>query len=357
MDKLEKNLSFNEICLIAVDRSTVKSRRHTLPVITMPGNKVKQRVFISPMTCLLDETNYDKVMTDSQFIPIYPVRYDNLEIRKKRMENGDWIAMSTEELQELMKTTSPSGQASWRICLDTAQGQREDLYNIIYEFKKLFPHTELMVGNIMTAGAYIECAMAGADYVRCSVGTGAGCITSVLTGFHRSMPRILNEINLARQEIEKMDDGSDRWIYKKSSLEARILKTVPAVIADGGLGSIDKIIKAYALGADYVMIGSLFARTDAASGELIPGPFKDNRVYYGQASEHGQLDRFGSIRYEPEGIEKKLIIDWKFDRLQEKLESVLRSAMSYAGAHEMNEFIGGVHFEEQSLAEFNSYNK
>ena len=100
MDKLEKNLSFNEICLVAVDRSTVESRRHTLPVITMPGNKVKQRVFISPMTCLLDETNYDKVMTDSQFIPIYPVRYDNLKIRKKRMENGDWIAMSTEEQQE-----------------------------------------------------------------------------------------------------------------------------------------------------------------------------------------------------------------------------------------------------------------
>lgn len=355
MDKLEKNLSFSEICLVAVDRSTVKSRRHTLPVTTMPGDKIKQRVFISPMTCLLSESNFDKV-NSSQFIPIYPVRYDNLDIRKKRMENGDWIAMSTEELQELMKTTSPSGQVSWRICLDTAQGQREDLYNIIYEFKKLFPHTELMVGNIMTAGAYIECAMAGADYVRCSVGTGAGCITSVLTGFHRSMPRILNEINLARQEIKKMVDDSGRWIYKGGSLEARILKTVPAVVADGGLDSIDKIIKAYALGADYVMIGSLFASMDDDVEENYLGTQK-YRDYYGQASERGQLDRFGGLRSEPEGVSKRIPINISFDRFQRKLENVLRSAMSYAGAHEMSEFIGGVHFEEQSLAEFNSYNK
>lgn len=354
MDRLEKNLSFNEICLVAVDKSPVKSRRNVLPVITMPGNKIKQRVFISPMTCLLGESNYDEVMNTSQFIPIYPVRYDNLELRKRRMEEGDWIAVSTEELQNLMNSTEPSESVHWRICLDTAQGQREDLYNIIYAFKKLFPHTELMVGNIMTGGAYLECAKAGADYVRCSVGTGAGCITSVLTGFHRSMPKILNEINLIKRDIEE-EEGC--FIYKEDTLEEQVLKTLPAVVADGGLDSIDKIIKAYALGADYVMIGSLFAQTDAACGKLLGGSLFDKREYYGQASEQGQFDRFGSIRYEPEGIKRQIPVCWNFEKLQEKLENVLRSAMSYAGAHTLDEFIGRVRFEEQSLTEFNSYNK
>lgn len=354
MDKLEKNLSFDEICLVAVDKSTISSRKYTTPTSADDDNIIKQRVFISPMTCLLDESNYDRVRL-SQFIPIYPVRYDNFEIRKERMQRGEWVAMTTKELEDMIKFVSPSNSIKWRICLDTAQGQREDLYDLIYIFKSTFKNSELMVGNIMTGGAYLECAKAGADYVRCSVGTGGGCITSVLTGFHRSMPKILNEINIVKQNIK--DIGEGQWLYGKGMISGEILKSVPAVVADGGLNSIDKIIKAYALGADYVMIGSLFAQTEAACGKLLGGRLLDKREYYGQASQQGQLDRFGEVRNEPEGIKKWIPINWEFEKLQKKLNDILRSAMSYAGARNMNEFIGKVKFEEQSIEEYNSYNK
>ena len=365
MKTMDKMLAWCEVGLIAKRRSAVDSRSKVNPF----DENGKQRVFISPMTCLLNNQNFDEV-NKSSFIPIYPVRYKNWAERINRIQMGDWVAMQSKEILELINdsTNAPiDHSAHYKICLDTAQGQRIDLYELTSKFKDSFPNSEIMIGNIMNPEAYIDCAKAGADYVRCAVGTGNGCITSVNTGFHASLPWILNGIQQIKDNVILTDDGyeyyerdgiitidGDEFVEEGSMVKFR---TLPKVIADGGMDESSKIIKAYALGADYVMIGRLFAETTAACGELVGTHFIQEREYYGQASEQGQIDRFGEIHSKPEGIKRTVKVKCTLDELCNGLEKDLRSAMSYGGAFTMDEFIGQVEWREQTRAEYESYNK
>lgn len=79
--------------------------------------------------------------------------------------------------------------------------------------------------------------------------------------------------------------------------------------------------------------------------------------YYGQSSIRGQLDRFGEIRSNPEGLEKIVEINTTLNEVCSKFDAALRSAMSYCNAKTLEEFIGKPKIEYQTLKEFENYMK
>jgi len=316
--------SFDEIGLVPTRLSTIKSRKQVNPF----DKNGKLPLFVAPMTCILNAKNYDAY--NKVVYPVYPIYKNDTTIK-----DDGFVAVTLNEFKTLIANKLERKQ----LCIDTANGHMKEIYDLVPKYKDLFPESEVMIGNIANPETYLDCCKAGIDYVRVGIGGGAGCTTSAKTAFHCSLPYLLTQINKHRSEV-------------KASLV--LYRTVTKVIADGGIDRVDKIIKALALGADYVMMGKLFAECREVK---IGRKLKNTILYYGQASVQGQKDRFGEVKNEPEGTSTTLTIKYSLASLLAQIEAVLRSAMSYAGASSLYDFIGKVAWEVQSVNEFKSFYK
>jgi IMP dehydrogenase/GMP reductase len=339
--------SLDEIGLVPAITSNVEHRGDINPYVEGLSTKNKLPIFVSPMTCIINKYNV-LTFAKSKVEPILPVSFESFERRTTlpsyNIWNG-WSAVTLQEFEDLFcKGTILEGE-KYYILIDVANGHMSKLFDNVKKAKDLYGNNLIvMIGNIANPRTYIECCKAGIDYVRVGIGGGSGCTTSVQTGIHTSMPFILEGISY----------------FKQSSYDCAAADTKTKVVADGGVTNISRAIKCLALGADYVMMGRMFAQCEEACGELRP-PYPDmlvkERRYYGQSSEKGQLDRFGKIKSNPEGTDYWIPVTTNLDDFTTHFEAALRSAMSYCNAHTLDEFIGRVCYETMSVAEFNAFNK
>ena len=325
--------SSDEVSIIPSTFTSVKSRKDIITTYTS-----KLPIFVAPMTCLVDLINFSS-FEDSKVIPILPV-YDinNKELFKQRLtfiQQSKWVALTLNEFEDTFcrNKWNLDKENLFNICIDTANGHLHDIYVATKYAKKSFPNLAIMVGNIANPKTYDEICKNYSDsvqFIRVGIGGGSGCTTSVQTGIHTSLPYLITEINKIKKSYANK----------------------PLVIADGGVNTIDRAIKCLALGADYVMMGSMFANCKEV------GNYNEvKNEYYGQSSIRGQLDRFGEIRSNPEGLEKIVEINTTLNEVCSKFDAALRSAMSYCNAKTLEEFIGIPKIEYQTLKEFENYMK
>ena len=325
--------SLDEVSIIPSTFTSVKSRKDIITTYTS-----KLPIFVAPMTCLVDFINFSS-FEDNKVIPILPV-YDinNKELFKKRLtfiQQSKWVALTLNEFEDTFcrNKWNLDKENLFNICIDTANGHLHDIYVATKYAKKSFPNLAIMVGNIANPKTYDEICKNYSDsvqFIRVGIGGGSGCTTSVQTGVHTSLPYLITEINKIKKSYANK----------------------PLVIADGGVNTIDRAIKCLALGADYVMMGSMFANCKEV------GNYNEvKNEYYGQSSIRGQLDRFGEIRSNPEGLEKIVEINTTLNEVCSKFDAALRSAMSYCNAKTLEEFIGKPKIEYQTLKEFENYMK
>lgn len=325
--------SLDEVSIIPSTFTSVKSRKDIITTYTS-----KLPIFVAPMTCLVDFINFSS-FEDNKVIPILPV-YDinNKELFKQRLtfiQQSKWVALTLNEFEDTFcrNKWNLDKENLFNICIDTANGHLHDIYVATKYAKKGFPNLAIMVGNIANPKTYDEICKNYSDsvqFIRVGIGGGSGCTTSVQTGVHTSLPYLITEINKIKKSYANK----------------------PLVIADGGVNTIDRAIKCLALGADYVMMGSMFANCKEV------GNYNEvKNEYYGQSSIRGQLDRFGEIRSNPEGLEKIVEINTTLNEVCSKFDAALRSAMSYCNAKTLEEFIGKPKIEYQTLKEFENYMK
>ena len=325
--------SLDEVSIIPSTFTSVKSRKDIITTYTS-----KLPIFVAPMTCLVDLINFSS-FEDSKVIPILPV-YDinNKELFKQRLtfiQQSKWVALTLNEFEDTFcrNKWNLDKENLFNICIDTANGHLHDIYVATKYAKKSFPNLAIMVGNIANPKTYDEICKNYSDsvqFIRVGIGGGSGCTTSVQTGVHTSLPYLITEINKIKKSYANK----------------------PLVIADGGVNTIDRAIKCLALGADYVMMGSMFANCKEV------GNYNEvKNEYYGQSSIQGQLDRFGEIRSNPEGLKKIVEINTTLNEVCSKFDAALRSAMSYCNAKTLEEFIGKPKIEYQTLKEFENYMK
>lgn len=288
----------------------------------------KLPIFVSPMTCIINHDNY-YTFRDSKFIPIVP-----RGVIPNNIKPSDWVAYSLNDFERILNSNCDLN--NYCILIDIANGHMKHLYDVVKKSKDLYPNLKIMIGNIAHPQMYIECYNSGVDYVRCCIGTGNACTTGVLTGIHCSHEYMLRGIRSAKSAINN--------------------KNAPKVIIDGGINTIDRAIKCFALGADYVMMGRMFAECEEACG-YITQKLPKKRAYYGMASEQGQIDLYGEVIKSPEGILTHVYVDKTLSKLENQFEAALRSAMSYTGCTNLEEFKNNVEFEYQTIAEFKSYYK
>lgn len=160
------------------------------------------------------------------------------------------------------------------------------------------------------------------------------CTTSANVGIHYAMGSLIKEIVDIKNEIK---DKS---------------KNLPFIVADGGFDNYDKIIKALALGADYVMVGKLFAQTEEACGKVVD----HCREYYGMSTKKAQIETGNQKLKTAEGIEFTVPILYKLQGWCENFIDYLRSTMSYTNSRNLTE-LRYTEYKIISPSEYLSYYK
>lgn len=204
------------------------------------------------------------------------------------------------------------------IVVDTAHGFSKGVLDTVKWIKRDYPEMQVMGGNIATADAATALVKAGADAVKVGMGPGSICTTRMVAGV--GVPQISAIMAVANA----------------------VNKKIP-VIADGGIRFSGDICKAIAAGASAVMIGSLFAGTEEAPGEVVLYRGRSYKSYRGMGSvaamsqTHGSADRYfreaqeEQGKYVPEGIEGRVPYKGSLRGVIHQLMGGLRSSMGYTG--------------------------
>ena len=385
--------AYNDVTIVPEVISNVNSRSECNPFI---NEKNYLAIFTAPMASVINEDNLD-IFTNNGIIPILPRNID-IETRILKMNKNIWVALSLKEFEDLFidnykyrMNSIYNLKPSYYICVDIANGHMKSLYEKCAKAKKLAIDNNykltIMTGNIANPETYEwiikyndDNNIKIIDYIRIGIGGGCGCITTSNTSAHYPQASLIDEC----YKIKK------HWKNYTSK------DIVPYIIADGGIRNYDHVIKALALGADYVMIGSLFAQCIESAGLKYMGmennspmkfnydayvanslyidnngnwmgyikQLKDEKYigqlnvkFFGMASADGQKSISGEKTKTAEGITKWLPVKYTLNGWTENMISYLRSAMSYTNCKTLKKFIGKPKLIPNSISEIQAVNK
>jgi IMP dehydrogenase len=203
------------------------------------------------------------------------------------------------------------------LVVDTAHGHSQKVLESVKRIRKLSNYTQIVAGNVATAEATRALIEAGADAVKVGIGPGSICTTRIVAGV--GVPQLTAVLDCVA--------------------EAR--KTGVPVIADGGIKFSGDLAKAIAAGADAAMLGSLFAGTDEAPGEVFLYQGRTYKSYRGMGSvgamARGSADRYfqqevsSTLKLVPEGVEGRVPHKGPVGNVVHQLVGGLKAAMGYTG--------------------------
>jgi IMP dehydrogenase len=210
------------------------------------------------------------------------------------------------------------------IVVDTAHGHSKGVIDRVRWIKETYPDVQVIGGNIATADAASDLAKAGADAVKVGIGPGSICTTRIVAGV--GVPQVTAVANVAHG----------------------LKGTGVPLIADGGIRYSGDIAKAIAAGASSIMIGSLFAGTEEAPGEVEIYQGRSYKSYRGMGSlgamggSQGSSDRYFQEGSEveklvPEGVEGRVPYKGTVLNIIHQLLGGLRASMGYTGCKDIEE--------------------
>jgi len=209
------------------------------------------------------------------------------------------------------------------IGVDTAHGHSKGVLDAVRLIKSSWPDIQIVAGNIATKEAAEALAKAGADGIKVGVGPGSICTTRVIAGI--GVPQLT--------AIMEASDGAKPF-------------GIP-IVADGGIRFSGDITKALAAGAHTVMIGSMFAGTEEAPGEMVIAEGRKFKTYRGmgslEAMETGSKDRYFQAgeddvkKLVPEGIVGRVPFKGKVSEVIFQLVGGLKAGMGYCGTETIDD--------------------
>lgn len=240
-----------------------------------------------------------------------------------------------EQLFRLLQT----GSQIDKICIDIANGYIPNLINFVKEVREKFPKSLIMVGNVVTGDMTQDLILNGADIVKVGIGPGSVCTTRKLTGVGRPQLSAILECADAAHGVGGL------------------------VCADGGCTYAGDVAKAFGAGADFVMLGGMFAGTDESAGEIIEKMYRTNeykyhyltdnsiesdkpifevkkfKQFYGMSSQLAQEKHFGGMANYRASEGKVVEIPYKgsVENVIQEILGGIRSTMSYIGAKRLKD--------------------
>ena len=215
--------------------------------------------------------------------------------------------------------------------LDSAHGDSKGVIEAVQLIKKKFAKIDVVAGNVATAAGAKSLISAGADAIKVGVGPGSICTTRIIAGV--GVPQLS-----AVLDVVSVADG------------------IP-IISDGGVRFSGDVVKALGAGADTVMLGSVFAGTEEAPGEVELFQGRSFKTYRGMGSISAMSKRTDANRYMqgedidtdklvPEGIEGRVPFRGWLKDVVYQLEGGLRQGMGYTGSNNISELKEKVQFQK-----------
>ncbi len=209
------------------------------------------------------------------------------------------------------------------VVIDTAHGHNADVSKAVERLKRETNRVQIVAGNVATYDGARALIDAGADAVKVGIGPGSICTTRIVAGV--GVPQLTAIADAVRAAA-----GTD----------------VP-IIADGGIKYSGDLAKALAMGAQVAMMGSAFAGTDEAPGEVFLYQGRSYKAYRGMGSlgamASGSADRYfqkevSALKLVPEGIEGQVAYKGPITPILHQMVGGLRAAMGYVGGADLATF-------------------
>lgn len=324
-----KKFDFKDITLVPETLSTISSRSE----INITDENDKLPIIVSPMDTIVDGENYQKFLKRGLEVC--------LPREVQAYDSNVFTSISLSDFESILifhKKTGVVYKKYDKVLIDIANGHMSKLYELckyyIDEIKT--DEDKLMIGNIANPSTYDLFANIGVDYIRVGIGGGSGCLTSANTGVHYPMASLISECYS---------------IKKKRGYKTNI-------VADGGFRNYDDIIKALALGADYVMLGGVLNKTLESCSpsylfKTIPLNSKFSKYIWntlpylrkfmykkfrGMSTKEVQKKWGKEKLITSEGISKYNKVEYTLDKWIENLEDYMKSAMSYTNSKNLTDF-------------------
>ena len=283
-------------------------------------NEYMLPIFTAPMPCVVNKETID-IYKANNIIPILP-RTEEYTYRINSCDKN-WCAFSLQEFKEIFCNEYDKRNYKRYVLIDIANGNMYDLMKSIKVSKEIHnDNIVIMAGNVANPETYRKLSECGADYVRLSVGSGTGCTSATNLGIFYPMASLIDECHYIKTHIDGNSKGAK-------------------IIADGGLSNYRNMIKALALGADYIMLGSALNKCSDSAGEIVKiedGSYK--KLYYGMASLIGQKKLGKKEEKTPEGKIVYNEISGTIKDFSIDFKAYLSSAMSYCNINSISDFIG-----------------
>ena len=311
-------------------------------------------LFTAPMDTVVDESNADLFMSHKLNIC--------LPRGEKRTQREMFQSYSLKQFNETFIDNSRlvnEIDLPVYVLIDTANGHIKDLVDSTKAAKHYYgDKMVLMVGNIANPHTYKVLSEAGADYIRVGIGNGNGCLTTQQLGIGYPMASLIRECYYASLSLEN-----------------------PAkIVADGGMKDYSDIIKALALGADYVMMGSILNKCVESCGQSflkgndrpVPistaeavnhfkrgdlGESKIIKEFRGMSTKEVQKKWGNETLKTSEGVVRYRPVEYTLEQWVDNFESYLRSAMSYVNARTLGEFVSNSEFINITNNAYNRFKK
>ena len=251
-------------------------------------------------TCLA-KSYYSEDIVDF-FKPLDPMRSNNIAMS---------IGISDLDEEKFRYVYQELGTILKYVCIDVANGYSERFSNFVRKFRNQYPYITIIAGNVVTGEMTEELILNGADIVKVGIGPGSVCTTRIQTGV--GYPQL-------SAVIECADAAHGLGGH---------------IIADGGCTTPGDVAKAFAGGADFVMLGGMLAGHTEGGGEVI----NDKVTFYGMSSKAANDKHFGGLKEYRSSEGREVSIDYKGDinTTMQNILGGLRSACTYAGAQKLKQ--------------------
>jgi len=246
-------------------------------------------------------------------------------------ERTNYVAMSigiTDKDYDKFRTVYELADGNLKyVCIDVANGYSNRFRDFVADFRISYPHIVIIAGNVVTGEMTEELILAGADIVKVGIGPGSVCTTRIQTGV--GYPQL-------SAVIECADAAHGLGGH---------------IIADGGCTCPGDVAKAFAAGADFVMLGGMLAGHDEGGGEVIVKQFETNEIintqrkieqkkfvaFYGMSSDAANTKHFGGLKNYRSSEGREVLVPYRGEvaRTIQDVLGGIRSTCTYAGAERL----------------------
>jgi IMP dehydrogenase len=335
------------------------------------------------MDTVVDLNNMDYFFSEGITVALpRTVKYKDFKnfCTDNRIQETDYtntfFSFGFEDLDVFHKNNFKDLHTNAHILIDVANGHMQKIVDYCREIKRLRPDIIIMVGNIANPETYWwyaenDCV----DYIRIGIGNGNGCLTTKQSGIGHPMASLIHEVYEQKQKFIKYNtpDSKDPSQARVMPEEKRQpVKHIPAIVADGGMKDYSDIIKSLALGADYVMIGSIFNKAFESSAPnylygvklkkklatyFFKRGFPVKKYFRGMSTKEAQKAMGKTVFKTSEGVVRFRRVEYHLSGWVENFEHYLRNAMSYTNARTLEEFRGKVEVCQISKNAYDRFNK